>query len=133
MLLDPFHHGKLLSLDELQEVLYNNYGDEFQLLPEYLNEIPTEMILVRMLRNLKNSYTESYAYGMAIKCNKMILVIWPESPEEIRDLGIIENKLKNYQKSIELLNHYLELNPNAEDVDIILELIKENREKINYR
>ena len=63
----------------------------------------------------------------------MILVIWPESPEEIRDLGIIENKLKNYQKSIELLNHYLELNPNAEDVDIILELIKENREKINYR
>ena len=133
MLLDPFHHGKLLSLDELQEVLYNNYRDEFQLLPEYLNEIPTEMILVRMLRNLKNSYTESYAYGMAIKCNKMILVIWPESPEEIRDLGIIENKLKNYEKSIELLNHYLELNPNAEDVDIILELIKENREKINYR
>ena len=133
MLLDPFHHGKLLSFDELQEILYNNYGDGVKLLPEYLNETSTEKILVRMLRNLKNSYTESYAYEMAIKCNKMILSIWSESPEEIRDLGIIESKLKNYRKSVELLNHYLELEPNAADVDIILELIKEIRDKINYQ
>jgi|TARA_B110000014_G_C20062438_1_gene553390 regulator of sirC expression with transglutaminase-like and TPR domain len=133
MLLDPFHHGKLLSLDDLQEILYNNYGDGVQLLPEYLNETSTDEILIRMLRNLKNSYTESYAYEMAKKCNKMILVISPESPEEIRDLGIIENKLNQYEKSIDLLNHYLELEPNADDVDIILELIKEIREKINYQ
>jgi len=130
LILDPFHSGKILSLDNLQEILYNSYGDAAKFLPEYLNEITTEQILIRMLRNLKNSYTESYSYEMAIRCNKMILSIIPESPEEIRDMGIIEERMLHYEKAITLLNHYLELEPNADDVDFVLELIKATREKI---
>ena len=33
--------------------------------------------------------------------------------------------------AIKFLNKYLEMEPNAEDVDFILELIREIREKIN--
>ena len=132
-ILDPFNHGNLLSLDNLQEILHSNYGDNFKVLPEYLNEITTDEILIRMLRNLKNSYMESYAYEMAMKCIGMILSIGSYSAIEYRDLGIIENKLKNYEKAIKLLNQYLELEPNADDVDIILELIKEAREKITHQ
>ena len=51
--------------------------------------------------------------------------------DEIRDLGILEEKLGNYQDAMKFLNRYLEMEPNAEDVDFILELIKEIREKIN--
>ena len=68
--MDPFHFGKILSLDNLQEILYDSYGDVAKFLPEYLNEITTEQILIRMLRNLKNSYTESYSYEMAIYVHK---------------------------------------------------------------
>ena len=46
-------------------------------------------------------------------------------------MGILENKLKNYEDSIKFLNKYLEMEPNAEDVDFVLELIREVREKIN--
>ena len=59
----------------------------------------------------------------------MILVISPDSPDEIRDIGILEEKLDNYEKSIDHLNRYLELKPNAEDADFILELIKKIRMK----
>ena len=96
-----------------------------------INQISDEKIIVRMLRNLKNSYTDSFAYEMANMCNRMILEILPESPDEIRDMGILENKLKNYEDSIKFLNKYLEMEPNAEDVDFVLELIREVREKIN--
>ena len=68
---------------------------------------------------------------MASMCNRMILEILPESADEIRDMGILEEKLKNYDSALEFLNKYLEMEPNAEDVDFVLELIREIREKIN--
>ena len=129
LMLDPFSKGKPLSANDLQEILFRNYGAETELIPEYLNEMTTEQILIRILRNLKSSYTESYSYDKSIRCNMMILVISPDSPDEIRDIGILEEKLDNYEKSINHLNRYLELKPNAEDADFILELIKKIRMK----
>ena len=131
MILDPFNRGRLLQLDDLQEILYQNYGDSVEFEAEYLNQISDEKIIIRMLRNLKNSYTDSFAYEMASTCNKMILVILPDSPDEIRDMGILEEKLHNYENAIKFLNKYLEMEPNAEDVDFVLELIREIRDKIN--
>ena len=131
MILDPFNRGRLLELEDLQEILYQNYGDSVEFEAEYMNEIPEEKILVRMLRNLKNSYMDSFAYDMAIICNKMILGIIPYSIDEIRDMGILEEKLGNYENATKFLNTYLEKDPNAEDVDYVLELIKEIRNKTN--
>ena len=131
MILDPFNRGRLLQVEDLQEILYHNYGDSVEFIPEYLNQISDEKIIIRMLRNLKNSYADSFAYNMAIICNRMILGMEPNAVDEIRDLGILEEKLGNYQDAEKFLNRYLEMEPNAEDVDFILELIKEIREKIN--
>ena len=131
MILDPFNRGRLLELEDLQDILYQNYGDSVEFEAEYLNQISEEKILVRMLRNLKNSYNDSFAYDMAILCNKMILGIIPYSVDEIRDMGILEDKLGNYENAIKFLNTYLEKDPNAEDVDFVLELIREIRNKIN--
>ena len=131
MILDPFNRGRLLELEDLQEILYQNYGDSVEFKAEYLNQISDKKIIIRMLRNLKNSYTDSFAYEMARLCNKMILGIIPDSPDEIRDLGILEEKVKNYDDAIKFLNKYLEMEPNAEDADFVLELIREIRDKIN--
>ena len=131
MILDPFNRGRLLQLEDLQEILYQNYGDSVEFEAEYLNQVSDEKIIMRMLRNLKNSYADSFAYEMAINCNKMILEMSPESSDEIRDLGFLEEKLQNYDNAIRFLNKYLEMEPNAEDVDFVLELIREIREKIS--
>ena len=131
MILDPFNRGRLLELEDLQEILYQNYGDSVEFVSEYLNQISDEKIIIRMLRNLKNSYIDSFAYDMAITSNQMILQILPDSPDEIRDKGILEDKIGNYDSAIKFLNKYLEMEPNSEDVDVILELIREIRNKTN--
>jgi len=131
IILDPFNRGRLLELNDLQEILYQNYGDSVEFVEEYLNQISNEKIIIRMLRNLKNSYTDSFAYEMASMCNRMILGILPDSSDEIRDMGILDEKLHNYKNAIKFLNKYLEMEPNAEDVDFVLELIREIRNKIN--
>lgn len=133
LILDPFNSGKHLSVDDLLEILNLNFGEEVELVPEYLNEITTEEILIRILRNLKSSYKDSYSYNQSLRCNMMILAINPDSTEEIRDAGILEEKMQNYEKATEFLNKYLELVPNAEDADFILQLIKKMRKsKANY-
>ena len=131
MILDPFYRGRLLTIEDLEEILNKNFGEDVQFVPEYLNEATTEKLLTRLLRNLKNAYTQSYAYDNAVRCTDMILGMQPESSEEIRDKGILEERLLRYGNALPLLNKYLELEPEADDVDFILELIKSVREKSN--
>nr|AIF00101.1 hypothetical protein [uncultured marine thaumarchaeote KM3_12_B11] len=131
MILDPFYRGRLLTIEDLEKILNRNFGEDVEFVPEYLNEATTEQLLTRLLRNLKNAHTQSYAYDNAMKCTDMILGMQPESPEEIRDKGILEERLLRYNKALPLLKKYLELEPEADDADFILELIKSVREKSN--
>jgi len=131
IILDPFYRGRLLTIENLEEILHSNFGEDVEMISEYLDEATEEQVLTRLLRNLKNAYTQSFAYDKAMKCANMILGIQPESPEEIRDKGILEERLLHYDKALPLLNKYLEMQPEAEDVDFILELIKNVREKSN--
>ncbi|MCE2506793.1 MAG: transglutaminase family protein [Nitrosopumilaceae archaeon] len=129
MILDPFYDGRLLDIDDLQEILDTNYGGEIEFKPEFLDEIESEQIMLRLTRNLKNSYVQSFVYDKALRCVNMVLSIEPESPEDIRDKGILEERLLNYESALKYLNKYLEINPNAEDVDFILELIRSIKTK----
>lgn len=129
MILDPFYDGRLLDIDDLQEVLDINFGGELEFRPEFLDEILPEQILVRMARNLKNSYAQSFVYDKALRCVNMVLAIEPESPDDIRDKGILEERMLNSDVALQYLNKYLEINPNAEDVDFVLELIRSIKTK----
>lgn len=131
MILDPFHGGRLMDIDDLQEILDNNFDGQLEFEPEFLDEINSEKILVRLARNLKNSYAQSYAHEKALRCADMALAIEPESYEDIRDKGILEEKLLNHETALKYLNQYLEINPNGEDIDYVLELIRDIKTRIN--
>jgi len=128
-ILDPYGGGRLLTVDDLQEILDQNFGASVQFSPEFLNEAELEKILTRIVRNLKNSYTQSFNYDVAMHCTNMVLGIDPNSPEEIRDKGILESRLLHYDTALKFLNKYLDLAPEAEDVDFILGLIQSIRER----
>jgi regulator of sirC expression with transglutaminase-like and TPR domain len=59
----------------------------------------------------------------------MALGLEPDSPEDIRDKGIIQMRLLQNDRALTSLNRYLELAPEADDVDDVLELIKSIKEK----
>lgn len=130
-ILDPFNEGRLVDVDDMQLILDRNFGGNIVFDDNFLEEIGDDKILLRMTRNLKNSYLQSYAYDKALRCIDMILAIEPESPEEIRDKGVLEESLLNHEVALEHLNKYLEVNPDADDVDFILELIRSIRQKIS--
>jgi len=129
MILDPFNDGNLLDVDDLQGILDTNFDGQLEFQPEFLDEIGSEQILVRMTRNLKNSYVQSFVYDKALQCTNMVLAFEPESPEDIRDKGILEERLQNSETALKYLNKYLEINPNADDIDFILEMIRSIKTK----
>ncbi|MDE1770197.1 MAG: transglutaminase family protein [Thaumarchaeota archaeon] len=131
LILDPFNRGSLLDIEDLQDILDATFGEGVEFEPEYLNDIEPEKILIRILRNLKGSYTESFNYEKAMHCINMVLGLEPESPEDIRDKGIIQLRLLQKDLALISLNKYLELSPEADDVDDILEMIKSIKEKSN--
>ncbi|MGH9998310.1 MAG: SirB1 family protein [Nitrosopumilaceae archaeon] len=129
MIIDPFGRGRLLTIGDLHEILNRSYGGGVEFVPQFLDEIEPEKILIRISRNLKNSYTESFNYEMAMRCINFILNIEPNAAEEVRDRGILEARLLHYDLALESLNKYLEISPEADDVDGVLDLIKSIKER----
>ncbi|HSB57726.1 MAG TPA: tetratricopeptide repeat protein [Nitrosopumilaceae archaeon] len=129
LIIDPFGRGRILSIDDLHGILNRSYGGSIEFIPEFLDEIEPEKILIRICRNLKNSYNESFNYEMAMHCINFILILEPNASEEVRDRGILEARLLHYDLALKSLNQYLELSPDADDVDGILDLIKSIRER----
>jgi len=129
MILDPFNDGKLLDVEDLQKILDKNFDGKLEFQPQFLDEIESEQILLRLTRNLKNSYVQSFVYDKALRCTNMVLAIEPEAPEDIRDKGILEERLQNSEAALKYLNKYLEINPNADDIDFILEMIRSIKTK----
>ena len=129
MIIDPFGGGRVLTIDDLHEILNQSYGGGVEFVPQFLDEIEPEKILVRISRNLKNSYSESFNYEMAMRCINFILNIEPNAADEVRDKGILEARLLHYDLALESLNKYLEISPEADDVDGVLDLIKSIKER----
>ena len=42
MILDPYYDGRLLDIDDLQEILNENFGGELKFKPEFLDEVTSE-------------------------------------------------------------------------------------------
>jgi len=129
MIIDPFGGGRLLTIDDLHEILDRNYGGGVEFVPQFLDEIEPEKILIRIARNLKNSHIESFNYEMSMHCINFILSTEPNAVEEVRDKGILEARLLHYDLALESLNRYLELSPEADDVDDVLDLIRGIKER----
>jgi regulator of sirC expression with transglutaminase-like and TPR domain len=55
--------------------------------------------------------------------NEMVLAIDRYNPDAVRDRGIILLKKGDSSEALKVLNAYLEINPEADDADDILDII----------
>lgn len=59
--------------------------------------------------------------------NEMILLLDKFNPEAIRDSGIMLYREKKFKQALERFYEYVELNPEAIDIDKILDFIRQIR------
>jgi regulator of sirC expression with transglutaminase-like and TPR domain len=84
-------------------------------------------VVIRMLNNLKGSYYEIQDMDRYNIANEMVLAIDRYNPDAVRDKGIILLKKGDPSEALKVLNTYLEINPEAEDADDVLDIIRQIR------
>jgi len=125
LVLDPFSGGAPQSVDELRERLKRviprgaTGGIPVSELPldQFLEPAGKRQILARLLRNLKGVYREADKPERLLEVlNRMILVA-PDAAGELRDRGMVYQRLECWRPALKDLTDYLEREPDAFDVD----------------
>lgn len=128
IVIDPFNNGRIMDDYILQDLLNKAYPrSTISLSNDLMKKTDSSQILVRVLNNLKNGYMEVDDLNKIMKINEMILSLDSSSSEALRDKGIILYRNKEYEQALEILYKYIDLNPEANDIDRILELVKQIR------
>jgi regulator of sirC expression with transglutaminase-like and TPR domain len=123
VIIDPFHKGEIRSLEELEGFLRELYKGAVTLRPEFLAPISKKQILKRMLNNLKMIYLKQQELLKALSVVDRLLLLEPDSAQEIRDRGLINLKLDCFSQALEDLENYLKLARYAEDAEEIREQV----------
>ena len=128
VIMDPLT-GESLSKNQLQEMLdpyldAKGYRGELSLpLNVFLRASNSREILSRFLRNLKMIYSEHERWERLLGIQERLVILLPDSIEEIRDRGLIFAQLEYLRPALEDMHRYLSEVPEAEDASDIREHI----------
>jgi regulator of sirC expression with transglutaminase-like and TPR domain len=123
-LIDPFNNGRVLSVDDCQELLDRVYGGSVPVQPAYLYPMEKKSIATRMLFNLKGLYYQREEFHKALAVVDRILLLNPGLLTEIRDRGLLYMQTSLFSKALADLEYYLEHAISPEDVAYIEAHIK---------
>jgi regulator of sirC expression with transglutaminase-like and TPR domain len=125
LLVDPFQEGQIRFEDEAQDLLDRVYGGTVKIQETYLRPASKRDILIRLLSNLKTIYLNTHDDARASTVIERMLLIKPDSPEELRDHGMILARRGYIDEAIAELEHYLAAQPAAPDAQRVRLLIDE--------
>lgn len=132
VVLDPYHGGASLSLEDLQQRLREARGGEVSraIVAEMLVTAAPREVLLRMLRNLKGIYFKQLLWPAALGVLEWIVGVAPSEAEEIRDRGIVYEALECWRAAAADYEHYLALSPKAADADAVRDRAVEMQKRI---
>jgi regulator of sirC expression with transglutaminase-like and TPR domain len=125
LVLDPFDGGAPLGADDLrarlERVVPKGLGEGVRVrdlpLEQFLEPASTRQILARVLRNLKGIYREADQPDRLLAVLNRMLLVAPGSTSELRDRGLVYQRLECYRAALQDLSGYLEREPEAPDFE----------------
>lgn len=106
VIIDPFF-GKVISAEECARRLAGVYGRAARFDLRLLEPAPARQILARMLANLKQIYVERQDDLRALRCADRIVLLLPDSPRDLRDRGILFQRLECFAAALRDLERFL--------------------------
>ena len=126
---DPFNGGKILTEDDCRQKVEEMYQGRVPFRSSFLKAFTNKQILSRMLQNLKGVYFNIGELNKALEIIERLLLLNPDSMEEIRDRGLVNFAMKKYAIARPDLEAYLQALPNAQDQEQVRKALNELRQK----
>lgn len=125
LVLDPFAGGVPLSEDDLRARLKRvvpraatgKLAPEDLPLDTFLEPASNRQVLARVLRNLKGIWREKDEPQRLLAVLDRILVVSPDAHDDLRDRGLLYERLECWRPALQDLRDYLAREPEAADMD----------------
>ena len=112
-LLDPFRGGAELDTEDLEEIL-EEVGAKGADLISALRAVDNRTIVRRLLANLRQVYLLRNETERALAAVERLLLLDPDSPQELYERGILSGRLGRYPEAIASLERLAEVAPENE-------------------
>ena len=130
LFVDPFYGGAVYDRSGCQQRL-SEIAERAVTLPDTAIEPCSNQVLIsRMLRNLKVIYGRSGDVGSLLPIQRRLTALNQQQPGELRDLGVLCVQADRLGEAIAPLQAYLNLSPDAEDAGQIGELLGAIRREV---
>lgn len=133
-LVDPFHGGALLTVQDCQERLDRIFEGKLKLDTEMLQPCRTRQILARMLYNLKGIYVQAEDHMRALGAVELLRLLEPDAHDELRDRGLLYAALDCYGLAVQDLTEYLDRAgnvPEAADLKTTIETLRLRQARVH--
>ena len=120
LVVDPFHRGQLLGVDDLKKLLASAVGEKVKFDPRLLQPAKAREILVRMLQNLRGLYQQRDDIPRALSAVDRLLLLAPEDARALRERAQLYEKLGGVAAAAADLEKVLQLEPGAPDAEALL-------------
>lgn len=117
--IDAFERGSVLSEEDCKRKIESIHAGQIKLRPEFLLIVTRRQMLTRMLNNLRTIYLSRRDFRRAVQVVDLILVIYPRSPEDVKQRAALRYNLHDYKGALSDFEEYVKMAPDASDADEI--------------
>ncbi len=117
ILIDAFERGSVVTEEDCRKKVQTIYSGQITLQPEFLLTVTRRQMLTRMLNNLRTIYLSQRDFRRAVQMVDMILVIYPRSPEDVKQRAALRYNLDDFSGALADFEEYVKMAPDASDAE----------------
>ncbi|HSH05046.1 MAG TPA: transglutaminase-like domain-containing protein [Anaerolineae bacterium] len=122
---DPYNDGQTLTLEDCENLVRKTTGYDGRFLEDWLIPVTPQLILARMLNNLRITYAQMNRWEDTIAATEHLRLLQPDVTEYLRDLAIAHYNSGRLHRAAEFMEAYLQQTPDAPDAPMIRRMSSE--------
>lgn len=127
VLVDPFHRGRELTEDECRQLVRSVFGRRTPFREHFLEPVTSRQLIQRLLHNLKAGYLQRADEERAGRVIELLLAMFPWDLDELRDRGMLRERVGDYSAALEDLEQYVRYRAGARDIQTVSEAVRSLR------
>jgi regulator of sirC expression with transglutaminase-like and TPR domain len=122
--------GRRLSAEDCREIVRRIYGRRTAFRDSFLEVITPRQVLQRLLHNLKARALQQGEEERAARTIELLLALFPWDLDELRDRGMLHERVGDYPGALEDLELYVRYRSAARDADTVAETVRSLRRHV---
>lgn len=127
LLIDVFNGGRILTRHNCQELVRGAFGARVLFKDYYLENLLPRQVIQRLLHNLKAGALQQGDEERAARAIDFLLALYPWDLDEIRDRGMLRERLGELRSALTDLEQYVRYRAGARDIQTVAETVRSLR------